>query len=801
MIQQLKRSLRTHFKNPALAAMAVLMLAVGIGSNTAVFSTLNAVLLRQLPFHEPDRLIMGRVTRGERVGTNISGHDYLDYRDQAESFSSLAAMSSFTTKVTVGGEGGPERIDAGLVTVDLFPTLGVSPQLGRHFLAAEGEADAESVIMLSHGLWRSRFAGDPEIVGKTVAISGTPCTVIGVMPSRFHFLYDAQLWVNLCREGPLMNARRFHNLQVVGRLGDGVSRTQAQQEVDAISKRLGELYPESNAGKGMLVAEMQSTLTQNHGPQTVLLMAAVGLVLAIACANLAGLLLARGISRRRELAVRAALGASRGRLVRDMVMESLVLAGIGGTLGVVFAVWLQRYLPVLLHLDSLGIQNLGLELPVLGFAVAASLLTGVLFGLIPALRVTAGNLACDLRSGSWRDGSGGGSGTRKVLVIAQVGLSVLLLIGSGLLIKSLLHLANTDLGFSAENLISAEITLAQQAWAEEAAIIEFYSGLLEEMRAQPGVTAAALITQLPLRDPGNDIYVWTPDNPPTDHANTASAYTRTVFPGYFEAMGTPLVAGRDLDRGDREDTTPALVINQRMAADLFPAENPLRRQVVVDTGGDEPVVFEVVGVAADARISYVGQPPYRAMYHSFFQFPKRRMRIAVRTDSDPSAVVGILRGLVQQRDRNVPVSDIATMESVIGGSIAPQRVLTLALTVFSGIALLLAVIGLYGVLAHDVNQRVFEFGVRAVLGAKGADLIRIVLTRGLVLVSIGLALGMVAGLFLTRLLGQLLFEVTATDPWTYVLVVVLFVSVALLACLLPARRASRVDPAVALRTE
>ncbi len=807
-----RHALRGLARSPGFTAVTVLTLALGIGATTGMFSVLHAVLLASLPYPAPEELVLGRRTQDGRVGFWVSMLDYLDYRDQATSFVSLAASPGGSFKVASTGGDRPERIDAQMVSYNLFSTLGVAPVLGRTFTAqdglpdqggsASGQAPAAfpEVGIVSYGFWHRRLGGSPEALGRTLTLAGRPVTVVGVMPEGFKYLDEADVWVPM-RQGP-GEARRFHNWLLVGRLKPGVDLEAAQAEIDAISTRLGELYPDSNRGKGLNLAPLREALVETLRPQVLIIMAAVALMLLIASGNVANLLLARGVTRRSELAMRVALGASRARLVRQLVTEAMALALLGGSAGLVVAAALQRVLPTLLDLDSLTVPALRLDPRVLAFALAVSLLTGVLIGVVPAFRSSGIAPFEELKGAARTVTSRAGARLRMGLVAGQVTLSLVLLIGSSLLIRSYAKLVRADLGFDPENVLTASFVLPPQQYGTEEARIRFFEDLLAEVRALPGVTSAGMIDRLPIASPGGDIYVWTPDKPPERRGLGQTALYRRVLPGYLEAMRMPLVAGRDIEPSDRAGAPPVMVVNQAMAGTLFRDASPLGRQVVVDVPGvDEPVTFEVVGVVADARVSSVRAAPYPTMYHSFAQFPRFNLSLVVRSSAEEQGLTRALRQLVWQRDKDIPVEELARMTSTIRTSTLAQQTLAGTVTSFSLLALLLAAVGLFGVLAYQVMERQHELGIRMALGAGQRQVLATVLGQGLAVTGVGLVVGLAAGLALTRLMSSLLYEVAATDPASFLAAAACLVVVALAACLVPAMRALRVQPVRALRYE
>lgn len=794
-VRQAGRVLR---KSPGFTAVVVLVLGVGIGANVAVFAVINAALLRALPYPRAERLVMGETTFDGRVNPMGSYQDYVDYRETATTFESLSAIRGFPRSHTVTGGEQAERVPGIVISFDLFRTLSVDPQLGRHFNREESTGGSGDVAIISHSYWQRRFGGSPTVIGRTVMVDGHPHTVIGVMPRGFHFLFDVDIWRPLRPDSDFTRARRFHNWLMIGRLRDGTSLEAAQGQVDAISGRLREAYPDSNSGKALRLTELQTAMSADYQNTLFILMATVALVLLIACGNVAGLMLARGSTRRAELSVRAALGASAGRLVRFVLAESVLLAVTAGALGVVLALSLQRLILAVVPVDRVGIESAEVSATMLTFALGLSFLTGLAFGTVPALRTSRSDLAHDLRSGT-RTTDATGARFRGGLVVGQVALSVILLVVSGLLIRSLARLTSVDPGFHTEHLLTAEIHLPDTEYGEAGRRVDFFASLQERTRALPGVTGVGLINQLPIRDPGNNIYVHAADRPPQDPGDQRIAFYRVVMPGYFEAMGIPRLAGRVIEPSDREGAPLVVVINETMARELFSGEDPRGRRVVIDLG--EPTVAEVVGVVGDVRMEGLGVEARSAMYLSYYQRPQSVMRIALRTSGPAEALAAPLRAAVWSHDRDIPVSQLMTMEEVLSASISGFSATARALGIFAAIALLLAAVGLYGVLAFYVSERAHEIGIRLALGADAAGVARLVAGRGLTLVVIGLVLGMIGALGATRLIANSLYAVGTADPVTYLGVGAFLALVAGLACGPSIWQAARVDPMIALRAE
>jgi putative ABC transport system permease protein len=583
---------------------------------------------------------------------------------------------------------------------------------------------------------------------------------------------------------------------MVGRLRSGVTIESAQADVDVISAQLATEYPDTNRDKALQLTKLHAAVAENYQTAVILLMAAVGLVLLIACGNVASLLLARGATRRAELCVRSALGASSPRLVRQLLTESIVTSTAGGACGTALAIWFQKFILHVVPVNVPGMEDLGVSWSMLAFALAVSTVSGIIFGIMPALQAARVNVADTIKSGT-RTTDARGQGFHSSLVVAQVAISVILLVGSGLLLKSFATLSAVKPGFDTQNLLTAEIRLASDKYPNEAMRIEFFSRLTEELRAIPGVTDVAVINQLPIRNPGNNPRVYAADRPPPDPNDRIGAYTRTVLPGYFDAMGIPLLHGRVIDASDIAQAPRALVINETMARKLFPNEDPLGRLVNIRKGVD----CEVVGVVGDVRVEGLRYTPRLVMYGSYFQQPTLTMRIAIRTAYEPTSLAEAVRNAVWDQDRDVPVAGLLSYDEIIARTVSNDKVIALSVSLFASVAVLLAALGLYGVLAYYISRRTHEIGICIALGAEAGDVIRPILRRGISLVVTGIALGLVGAFWATRLFQQLLFDVATTDATTFVVVSVFFVVVALVACLIAARKALQVDPVTALAAQ
>ncbi|HAK57328.1 MAG: ABC transporter permease [Vicinamibacterales bacterium] len=804
LFSDLRFAVRSALRQPVFTLTVVGTLALGIGANTAMFAVIHAALLRPMPYADPDRLVLARTTFDGNPNRWSSLPDYYDYREQAENFEYLVATRSGAWGVPVSGRERPALVETFQVGADLFDLLGVQPIAGRGFTTEEATAGGPYAAVVGEGYAQRRFGGVAAALGQALTITGmsgdgpVAATVVGVMPGSFRFRDEADIWVPVRRgenDGP--HTRRFHSWELYGRLKPGVSIESARREVALIAGRLQEQYPDTNDNKALRLDPLQAGLLEAQTPWLMVLMAAVGLVLLIACANVAGLLLARGAARRSELAVRTALGASRSRLVAQLLTESLMLAVAAGLTGTVLAIWLQRLLPAATGLSDAGVETAALSVPVLGFALAVSIATGLVFGVVPALRAASGSPADDLAAGTRTTEGRGGARFRGALVVGQVAISLTLLVCAGLLVRSFARLAATDLGFETEQLLTGNLQLLETEYPEAAQQTQAFAALRDEIAALPGVTAVGFTSHLPIRHPFGNPPAWADGEDPRETGSTANR--RVVLPGYFEAMRMPLLAGRDLARTDRADTLFVAVVNETLAQRFFPDQDPIGQRIVIDQ--NPAVTYEVVGLVADARIDLVSREVRAAAYTSFYQVPGTVMRFAVRATVPPEQLAETVRRAVTERNPNVFISDVEAMERIVGDSLVSERVTALTLAMFSGVALLLAALGLYGVLAYYVAQRTREIGVRVAMGAEPRAIVAYVLKRSSRMVVPGLALGVVASLVGGRLIEHLLYEVPATDPVTLLTVSGSLAAVALVASVWPAWRASRIDPVQALRSE
>jgi predicted permease len=796
-LQDIQYAFRTLRKNIGFASIAVAILAMGIGANTALFSTINTVLLRQIPFENAERLVMGRKTRDGALAGWVSKIDYLDFQELSRSFEDLGAHA-YTAQQTLTGEGRPELVRRGYVTWNLFQTLGVNPVAGRGFLPEEQELGAADVVLLSHGFWQRRFGGAPDVVGATLRLDRSSYLVVGVMPRSFRFFEDADLWSPIERDGPLDSQRDSHSLLVVGRLKAGVSMEQAQSEVDSISKGLEQQYPDTNKGKGLALTDLHEAMVSQVRLSLILLMATTALVLLIACGNVAGLLLARGQKRLPEMAMRSALGAPRRRLVRQLLTESLILTLVAGVAGIAVAHLFQGLLLQLLPVGDIGMDRPAIDGAALAFALCVSILTGLVVGIAPALRGTALNLSQQLKTGVRSSDELHRARLRNGLVILQVAVSITLLIGSGLLIRSLTELTQVDLGFDPDRLLTGRVKILPTDYPTPEERNLFFSSLIEEIEAQPGVVSATLASKLPILNPWQDWPIWLANQPRPASEDSFFGMARWIPSGYFETMRIPLVQGRDISETDVPGSPRVVVLSEAVVRNLFPEGEPIGRMVKIGWS-DDP--YQVIGVVADARLNRLRNDPSAALYMSSAQEGATGLQVAVRTSGDPTLLIGTIRNLVQTKDPNVIFANPATMHSVLDNALGDFRIVIFSLGLFSIVALVLTAIGLYGVIAFHVSQRTNELGIRLAMGASNATVLGMILKRGMVLIGLGLALGTVGAYSGSLFIRQLLFETQPFDATAYAGAVGFLGLVALAACFLPAWRATRVNLVDVLRSE
>ncbi|MBX3277644.1 MAG: ABC transporter permease [Acidobacteria bacterium] len=804
--QDIRYALRLAAKNPGFSLVAILTLALGIGATTAIFSVVNEVLLRTLPYRESDRLVMVWEHNRPRARemNAVSPANFLDWSETNQVFSDMAAFGDRRYNLT--GVDDPEEIAAQGASAGFFNLLGATAAIGRVFTDEDGQPDAPPVVVLGYGLWQRRFGGEAGIVGRQIQLNGDSYTVIGIMPPDFRFFIKeasfggkaAEMWTPM-RFTPAARMRRGRSVAAIARLRDGVSFEQARAEMDAIGARLEREYPDFNTGWGINVVPLHRQITGDIRPALWILFGAVGCVLLIACVNVANLLLARAAVREREMAVRAALGAGRLRIIRQLLTESVVLATAGGLLGLLVARWGMDFLLGLLPEGLLAIDRVGLDLRVLGFTFAAALLTGVLFGLAPAIISSRTELHESLKEGG-RASSGGSRRLRGGLVIAEVAMALVLLAGAGLLIRSFDRLQSVDPGFNARNLLTVRMALPGSKYGEDSKVIGFYRQLIERVRALPGVRAASANAFAPFTGPGSATRFEIVGRPKPAAGQEPTTDVRIIDPDYFHTMGVPLRAGRTFNEAEAVEMRHVVIINETLARQHFPDRNPLGEKLIINMKS-ENAPCEIVGVVGDVKHTALDAPVREMVYWPHPELAYPLMTLMVRTDSDPLALAGAIRREVASLDPDQPISHVRTMEQLLAASTARARFGATLLGIFAGVAMLLAAIGIYGVMSYTVAQRRREIGIRMALGANGRDVVRLVLRNGMMLAATGIGIGLPAAFALARLMSGMLFGIEATDPLTFITVALLLAGAAFAACYLPARRATRVDPMIALRYE
>jgi putative ABC transport system permease protein len=804
LITDIRYGVRGLWKRPGFTVVAVLTLALGIGANTAIFSVVNAVLLKPLQFHDPDRLVLvwEDATFAGFPHNTPAPANYVDWKTQSQSFADMAATAEETFNLT--GDGDPERVAAYSVTANFFPLLGVPPALGRVFTADDDRPGAHNVAVLSHGLWQSRYGSDPQIVNRDIQLNGEKYTVVGVMPGGFQFFEsDVRLWVPIGFTSEQLANRGGHYLKVVARMKPGVTLDQAQADLAAVMARVAKDHPEETMeGKlGAFAVPLREELAGDVRGSLVVLFVAVACVLLIACANVAGLLLARAVARRREIALRIALGAGRVRVVRQLLTESLLLAAVAGVLGSVLAYWSFAFLQKLVPEQMALLTSLTLDLRILVFTLLISLATGVIFGLVPALQSAKVDLNEALKQSTRVTSTGK---LRSALIVGEVALSLVLLVCAGLLIQTLFQLFNQYSALQPEQVLTMRTVLPRTKYEEPQKRDAFYKQVLDRVEHLPGVVSAGYTTSVPLVWKGGTSG-FVPEGLSSPIPGLAyDANHRQVSANYLQTMNIPLRAGRYFDSRDNANSMAVVIINETMARQYWPGQNALGRRFNVGDPNDGPWA-EIVGIVADVRQMGLDEPVKAEMYLPYQQVPDwpgyTPRDLAIRTLGDPMSIAGSVRQIVREVDPDQPISNIATMADVLGDEAAQRRIGMIMLAAFAGLALLLASLGIYGVLAYFVTQHTNEIGVRIALGANRRNILALVLKKGMGLTLLGIAIGLATSFAFTRLMSSLLFGVKSSDPVTFTVVPLLLVVVALLACWIPARRATKVDPMIALRYE
>jgi putative ABC transport system permease protein len=804
LLQDLRYGARMLMKKPGFTLVAVITLAAGIAANTTIFSIADALVLRPFRFPHQERLV--NVWERALLGGgfdhgSVAPGNFNDWREQSESFERLIAIGGRSFVLT--GEQQPERFGGYGVSAGFFDGLGAKPAIGRTFLPGEDEPGRDQVVVLKHSLWERRFGSDPNIVGRTLTLNSKPFTVIGVMPADFNFPFNGgEVWSPLAFDDKTKQERLNHNMRVIGLLRQGVNIAQANADLDAISRRAQRLFPETNAGRSAGVFDITEDFTGESQDYMTPLVGAVAFVLLIACANVANMQFSRAFGRRKEIAVRLALGASRWRLVRQLLTESLLLALAGGVIGLLLSAWavdtLRAAMPEDFGKSIPGFDRFGVNRVVLLFTLVISMLTGVLFGLMPAWQASKPDLNESLKEGAKGASSADSrQRLRGALVVAEIALSLVLLVGAGLMVRSFVAMLRDDIGFNPHSALSFRLSLPEEKYSE-AQRRGFYDQLLKRLETLPGVVAAGAVSILPLSNDSDGRIFKIVGRPPFEKGNEPGADYRIVTPGYFDAIGMPLRRGRDFTAGDNEQAPAVAIINETFARRFLPNQEAIGQRVIPG-GADRPM--EIVGVVGDIKDQNLDSVPFPALYVPYAQEPRSGMGIALRAAAEPMALAGAARDEVRKLDPALPVSNIKTVERMMHEITSPKRIMAAMMGVFAAIALLLAGVGLYAVMAYAVSQRTHEIGVRMALGARSRDIMRLVTGQGLKLTLAGLAMGTVGAFALTRFMEPLLYGVTATDPLTFVLISLALAGAGLLACLIPARRAAKVDPMVALKCE
>ena len=799
ILRDLRYAARTLARNPGFACVSVLALALGIGANTAIFTVVNSVLLQPLRFEKPEQLVVVR-ERNLKAGFpefSLSPGNYAGFRDENHSFSGIAAYAGTGMNMSGGSE--PERLRGSRVTLNFFQVLGHTPFLGRTFTGQEGQLGSHRVAIISNGLWQRRFAGARDVLGRKMKLNEEIYTVVGVMPADFQFPSRVDIWTPLAMNLRNWQQRGGHYLGGIGRLKPGVTLANAQTDLNAVAARAEKQFPDSNSGWDSTLTSLQEAVVGRVRPAMLTLTAAVGFVLLIACVNLANLLLSRSAVRRREIGIRSSLGAGRARLIRQLLTESVLLATLGAVVGVALA-WAGTRLLVNLSPTILPrAKEITMNAQALGFTAAIAVLTGLLFGLAPALHMATTDLMSALREG----GRGNAIGFRRnrlrsVLVVGEVAMALVLLSAAGLLMRSFYRLQGMDPGFDPHNMLTFRTNLPAAKYATDEAQVSFYNRALERVRALPGVTAAGAAQIFPL---AGDDYILTfvqIGKPPVPEGNQPSAAYYAASTGYFRALRIPVKAGRDFNDHDDAAGKPVAIISESMARQFYRNENPLGQQIQMGNGSKPAEIVGIVGDVRDQELENTGRP---AVYEPAAQIPFNAMYFGVRTQADPAGITAGVRAALREMDPELPLDGVGTVDALVATSLAQRRLSMLLMAVFAGLALALAMVGIYGVIAYAVTQATQEIGIRMALGARRSDVLKMIFGYGGVLLVAGLVLGLGAAWGTGRLLATQLFEVKTTDPATYAAVAGTLLFTGLLACAVPAFRAMRVDPLVALRNE
>ncbi len=808
LLQDLRFGIRTLTKSPGFAIVALLTLALGIGANSAIFSVINAILLRPLAYQNPDQLVLiNHNYQKINLKASVSAFGYTHYRDNAKSFESISAITGWAANLT--GEGEPERLTGQTVTANFFDLLGAKAAMGRTFAVGEDSEGKNRVVVLSHGFWQRRFASDKSILNKTLSLNGENYTVVGVMPPSFQYGREigmiVDLWAPIVFTPQQLSPDSLTNefLSVVGRLRVGVTQEQAQAEMRNIASNLRQQYMQGADATNwdLLLTSFRQFVVGDISTMLWIVMLVVGFVLLIACANVANLLLARAAARQKEIAVRTALGAGRWRIIRQLLTESVLLSVFGGALGLLIGYWGVKAL-VSLNEDRIPrASEISLDWRVMLFTFGVSIVTGVLFGIVPALQTTRADLHETLKEGGRSGSASTKQWIRSSLVVVEIALALAVLVGAGLLVKSFLHVQQVNPGFNPQGLLTLQLSLPATKYSEAPQRANFYKQVISDVRSLPGVQSVGAISVLPLSGGGSSgsFRIEGRDIPQGQSMPHGARWAAT--PDYFKTMGIPLIRGRYFEERDTAESLPVAVIDQSLAQKYWPNEDPVGKRISFEGTPDKRIWREIVGIVGHVKHTDLEGESRAQYYMPHQQRPQAGMALVIRTPNDPNALSGSVRGVIKTADGDLPVFRVRTMDQFVADSMTQRKFALLLICVFACLALLLSAIGLYGVMAYSVTQRTHELGLRMALGAQASDVLKLVVKQGMLLAVVGLGLGVVGAIFLSRLMKTMLFNVSATDPLVFVGIALTLAAVALLACFVPARRATKVDPMVALRYE
>jgi len=815
LLRDIRYGIRSLLKRPGFTLIAVVTLALGIGANTAIFSVVNAVVLRPLPYAEPDRLVMLWETMPGSDQRSVAPGNFVDWRTQNKTFQDMAAMFYANFNLTSDGE--PDRIDGATITSNLMTVLGASAQLGRTFQPDDDDHQDRNLVLISEGLWRRRFGADPNVIGRNITIDETPHTVVGVMSRGFQYPSRSELWVlgrnrgavpmSLISQVPTndwVHERDAHFITVIGRLRPGATLSQAQSDIAGITRRMEQDFPQTNAGLGSNVVPLHTQVVGDVRGMLFILLGAVGFVLLIACTNVANLLLARAGQRDREIAIRAAVGATRRRLIRQLLTESVLLSVVGGLAGLFVSIWAVAVFVKLSPGDIPRLNEASVDLRLLGFTLLVSLVTGIGFGLLPAFQATRTNLNTSLKEGGARASEGRQRrGARNILVVTEIALAQVLLVGAALLAISYVRVTKIDPGFNPDRVLTAKIAPSNKKYPTPKTRSAFYTTVLEHLQALPGVESAGMVMSLPLTGSSMNRGFKVEGRPEPKADENVTMDFQIVSPNYFSTLEIPVKQGRGLNASDTENSERVIVINSAMARRYWPNEDPIGKRLIIGESSKDTSWRTIVGVVGDNHHASLSEPPVPTAFISYLQDLESwpRMGFVIKAKTDPASLTSGVRKELASIDRAQPVYAIEPMENLLHASVAQRRFIMLLLGSLSFIALTLASVGVYGVISFSVSERTQEIGIRLALGARAGDVLKMVLRQGMRVAFIGIVIGLGAAFALTRLLSSLLFEVSPTDPRTFSIVAALLATVAFLACYLPARRATKVDPLEALRYE